>query len=759
MNTSGIPNINTLSFKPVRAGAEGYVTGIDISADGLRKVVSTDTASAYIKDSTDTEWRPLLTTANMPTSLYDPKVYNNQTNLADEGTYAAIMAPSNKDIIYVGWNAYILLTTTAGVGANSWVKLNLPAKRMQSNSGGYESRLFNNKFAVHPTLPYTFMVGTQVDGVYYTTNANLGASCTFTQISGIATTALDGNGYGTACLVAIDQGNPNYVYISTYNTGIYRSTTGVTGTFTLIGGTNAPTQIRQMEVCSDGTLWAAGYGIQYIYKIARGTGNTWTRLGTTQHGIGIVAGMGVNPTNSSIIYVNDGEANCNYSNDGGTIFSRNDGQAAWSGNSTLSNYPYQNYTDVPFDENFKGFKGGSKSLMDAAGVMWTAHGTGANKFTPITDQNATLNFYDESKGIEQLGLYRIKKFAGNPRLLLASFDKGLVRPIDVDRFSGDRIFIDPALSRYRINHAVDLDSFDGNYIVCAMGFMDQQHGRSKDGGKTWAKFPTQPNAGGFQMGGAICSTGVNKAIYLPAYDAVASYTLDDGSTWQPLNLPGAGSSGTGNWNPYIFSTRFMAAADKQRSGYAAVVTSFNHPSGAAVWVTADHGVTWTKKFNGVIDAADPAQFYNCLIDYIPGHAGELFYTCGNAGNYYYNNYLWKSSNDGLTWTQVRSSEIRGVYFFAFGQTPAGASYPITYIYAIVNGVRGLYYSLDNFATTPVLISKFPGGNANFSGANINDIVAIEGDKNPPANVAGRCYFSWSGGGTGYVDLLDKASGY
>ena len=756
MKNTGITSVNGFSFKPVRVGALGYVTSLDISADGLRKVVGTDVTAPSIKDSTDPEWRPLMTFANMPTSLYDPKVYNTHNGLADNGAYSVIMAPSNKNIIYVGWNAYILMTTTAGVGANSWVKLNLPAKRMTSNTSAYESRLFNNKFAVHPTLPYTFMVGTMVDGVWYTSDANNGATCTFTQVTGIAVTPLvpAGTGDATANLVAIDPGNPLYCYIASYGTGIYRSTTGITGAFTLIAGTNMPTAMRQMEVCNDGTLWIAGYGVQYLYKLARGTGNAWTIYGTAQHGMGIVAGMGVNPANSSIIYVNDGNSLSNYSIDGGTTFARNDGQAAWSGNSALLNYQYQNYTDVPIDSNFKGLKGGSKSLMDAAGVMWTAHGTGVNRFVPITDQNATVNYYDESKGIEELGLYKIQSIPGNSRFLLGSFDKGIIRPIDADRFSGVRIFINPALSQYRINHAFDFDYATGspNYIVCPMFFMDEQHGRSKDGGATWAMWPTQPRNGASSLlGGSICSTGLNKAIYVPANNAMAMYTLDDGTSWQYLNLPGAGTTGQANWSFNLFSARYQVAADHERSGYAAVVTptaASGFASGAAVWLTSDHGVTWAKKFNGLVDSSgDPSQFYNCTLDYIPGHAGELLYTCGNAGNYFPNNYLMKSADDGLTWAQVRPTEIRAVYFFAFGPTAVGASYPLIFLYASINGVRGLYYSQDFFATTPVLISRFPNGN-------INDIVCIEGDK----NIWGRCYYGWDGGGTGYVDMLDTATG-
>ena len=748
MNNAGITTVNAFSFKPVKIGGEGYVISLAISPDGLRKVVGCDTVPPFIKDSTDTQWRPLLTTANMPTSLYDPRVANNQISLCDgDGTFSAIMAPSNKDIIYVGWNAYILLTTTAGVGANSWVKLNLAAKRMPGNSGYAESRLHNNKFAVHPTLPYTFLVGTNADGAYYTTDANLGATCTFTQISGITAAAVD-----VPHLVAIDQGDANYVYITKYNVGVYRSTTGVAGTFTLIGGANTPTAMRQMETCSDGTLWVADYGGQYIYKLARGSGSSWTRYGTAQHGIGTVAGMGVDPANSLKIYVNDGTSLCNYSIDGGTTFARNDGQAAWSGNSTLSNYQYNNYTDVPFDENFKGLKGGSKSLMDAAGKMWTTHGTGVNYFTPITDQNATLNFYDETKGIEQLGMYAIRSVPGNPRPLFGSFDKGIIRPIDLDRYSAGRIFIDPTLNQYRINHAFDFDyaTGDPNYIVCPMRFMDQQDGRSKDGGNTWTKWPTAPG-GGALIGGSICSTGTNKAIFIPANNGIACYTLDDGSTWPFLNLPGAGSSGTNNWSASLFSHRFQVAADHERSGYAIVVTSTTHPSGAGVWLTNNHGVdgSWTKVFNGVVDpSGDISQYYDCTIDYIPGHAGELLYTCGNSGNYTPNNYLLKSANDGGAWTQIRPTEIRAVYQFAFGPTAAGASYPLVFIYAKVNGVRGLYYSQNFFATTPTLIATYPNGN-------IADIVAIEGDK----NIWGRCYFTFDGGGTGYVDLLDKASGY
>jgi hypothetical protein len=215
---------NGSGFNSLPTGGGGFVTGIDFSADGSRGAICTDVGNAYVKDfATDTQWRTLLTSSSLPQADYDPRPDNQTTGNADgDGAYCSVIAPSDKNTILVGFNAYVYKSTNGGT---SFTRCNLAAKKMLANSG--EQRLWQRKLAFHPTDASTFLIGTNGDGQYYTTNGGT----SFTSIGIAAGTTL--GSIATAHPVAFDPGNANYVYISRHGTGIYRSTTGVTGAFTL----------------------------------------------------------------------------------------------------------------------------------------------------------------------------------------------------------------------------------------------------------------------------------------------------------------------------------------------------------------------------------------------------------------------------------------------------------------------------------------------------------------------------------------------
>src|SRR4051794_41942957 len=84
MQSSDVDTQHGYNWKPVRIGAGGWLTGIDIAPDGT-KVVRTDTYGAYIWDGT--EWRQLVTAKSMPAA--DVGVDNN------EGVFEIRVAPSD----------------------------------------------------------------------------------------------------------------------------------------------------------------------------------------------------------------------------------------------------------------------------------------------------------------------------------------------------------------------------------------------------------------------------------------------------------------------------------------------------------------------------------------------------------------------------------------------------------------------------------------------------------------------------------------
>ena len=101
--------------------------------------------------------------------------------------------------------------------------------------------------------------------------------------------------------------------------------------------------------------------------------------------------------------------------------------------------------------------------------------------------------------------------------------------------------------------------------------------------------------------------------------------------------------------------------------------------------------------------ADERQFWQCQLDYVPGHSGELIYS--PHSDYKSDPFYW-SADDGRTWSEL-NPKIRNVSCFGFGKTAPGQSRPALYFWGAFEGKDGLYGTWDWFKTAPQLISRFP----------------------------------------------------
>ena len=82
-----------------------------------------------------------------------------------------------------------------------------------------------------------------------------------------------------------------------------------------------------------------------------------------------------------------------------------------------------------------------------------------------------------------------------------------------------------------------------------------------------------------------------------------------------------------------------------------------------VWEITGGGSTCTK----VASAPFDGSVYRDMIVTVPGEAGNIFYTSGEATvSHPANTHLWKSTNNGSTWTDVNSNlkEVAAVGFGA-----------------------------------------------------------------------------------------------
>lgn len=682
-------------FNPLPFGGGGFVTGIDFSIDGLRAAITTDVGGAYIRDiGIDAKWRPALTTSSLDATEYGPdKVNNYALTLSDgDGVFAIAIAPSNKDHIILGYNGFVYRSTNGGAKFN---RCNLPAKRMRANTK--EQRMWQKKFVYHPTDTNRFLIGTNNDGVYFT----LDGGASFTTVTSVpAGNMVDSNHAAHVC--AIDGGDPNYVYVSRGGTGICRSTTGlVAGGFSHVTG--GPSSARYMRVV-DGTLYVNSVEGTF-WKLARGS-STWVQI--TGWGAWGVYTFDVNPTDAGSIVVMGGDGELARTTNGGTSWV---GDGRWFDTIPSPIGIYQN-SDTYWLDGYVGsfYPAEIKFRPGVTNELWAAQGLGVSKSNPPTTY-VRWDWHGEHAGIEELGFTKSLSIPGNARPLFLNLDKAIIRPKNLDASNTYPIF--PGTTpgpKGGVVHGWDVDYApeDPNYIAALINYFGDDNklaGYSTDGGRTWAKFAAQHPDG--SVGGCIAVTGVGKIIWVPGDGGKAVRSLDNGVSWQYINMGGS-SGGIANWSNGIFIRRYIVTSDKTRPGHAAIIVNdSNQGIGGGVYKTSDNGTTWTNKFSGKIDSTgDGVQFWHNTLKYIPGKGSELLFCSGVT---FPTSKFIRSTDDGASWTPVRGSEVTAVNFFDFGKAKTGQSYPVVFFDGSVNNVSGIYRSEDNFATTPELLGRFPLG--------------------------------------------------
>jgi hypothetical protein len=265
---------------------------------------------------------------------------------------------------------------------------------------------------------------------------------------------------------------------------------------------------------------------------------------------------------------------------------------------------------------------------------------------------------------------------------------------------------------------MDFATDDSRFVVGVIAPTDlSAPGFTTNGGDSWQAFGGTPSSG-WGNGGCIACGNKNNIVLLPSNNATGVFTLDGGATWLPIKLDGINPTGGFANSSYV--ARKNISADKTRPGTFALIytvmsgENYGNPLGG-VWLTRDGGKTWGQELKGVISSGehDPKavralgleerQFWQCQLEYVPGHSGELVYT--PHADFAADRFFW-SRDDGASWVELHS-KIRNVRSFGFGKAASGQTRPAIYLWCEVDGKEGLFVSFDWFATVPRLLSRFP----------------------------------------------------
>jgi hypothetical protein len=688
-------------WKTLKIGAGGLITGINIASDGT-KVVRTDTYGAYVWDVGASTWKQVLTTHSMPAS---------DVNLGSaNGIYEIAIAPSLTSRLYMLFNGYVYRSENRG---SNWSRTGF-ARVTGINPNG-PTRAFGHYMAVDPANPDVVYVGTPSNGFWTTSNG--GTSWSRVMSVGTATAPSeqrDGGGH----LIAFDPassvsgGVTQAIYVSTYGTGVYRSTNGG-GSWTLTIGT--PTTHRHLIVDQNGVGWMTDNSGN-VYK---GSNGSWS----------IVAGAGnsgqtvaVDPANANHVFVVNG--------DGTVIFSTNGG-SKWVGpistNRTASDVPWLAWTNESFMTT-------ADAVFDPSGsnLLYLAEGIGVWWTRPPTS-NTTVKYTSQSAGIEQLvGNVVLAPPGGKPVVL--AWDRPVFYVSDPTVYPSTH---GPNNAKAIImGWSADWASTSPATIVAIMNwFGADMSGISTDGGQTWKRFAALPGEVPGKIGGCIAAASSTNFVWVTSNHGNPWRTIDGGSNWTQISISGVPSTGETGWGFAHYLDRQIVAADRVDADtfYMYNYGPAGSPSAAGLYRSTDKGATWTHVFSRSIASS---AGYNAKLQSVPGHAGHLFFTSGpQSGVHPANTQFMRSIDGGKTWAAV--GNFKEVHAFGFGAAYNGQNYPAIFVAGYNNGVWGIWLSIDN-ALTWTMIGDFPLGS-------FDSIKSIDGDK---ASV-GTVYIAFGGSGFAY----------
>lgn len=707
-HSNGYPSGTWTGTRITRNGG-GFVTQIGFAADGTA-AIGCDIHSCYFKRPTDIEWQPIMTVSQMPAGDVSTSLVVDGNYTDTSGCFAIGIAPNDATRIYFTYNGYLYRFSTATLTAT---RCGFTREVLIAGTG--EQRTYSTKLAVDDQNKSAFLFGTLL-GVYYSTNDG-------TTVTSLAAPACDtdsdnnagGGPYKFPHLVAIDPtssvsgGLRQRCYYSVRAAGatggVYESTTGPGGTYTLIAG--SPKDIRFMRFGASGKLWVGtAAGDMWWYTKAAGV---FTKLAANPTSGATT--LAEDPANAAHLVVIDGASNMAQSFDTGATWQN------WAAASTqISMATTQAYLQPPYGVSWGGTTQGVIFNPAGSNELWRVWGYGISKTTlPATLGGAPTRWYEMNLGIDE-GCCTELTYAPGVGLFAGFLDLGTWKLSDFSRANNRPKTPQKATDTWDlkppfINQPTDAIGYaadNPNYVVTLTrnGYWGLQ---PYTVGTTASPTLTIGNAFSITVNGTtttVTLTGTTLASAITDIMTAAPYGItasNDGAnhlqlvssanypftlanvTGTPLTTlglgtgPFTGTAGSPKANPHSGTS-----SDGGNAWTMFATTPFDDPSyggssfGGAMAVgpqgiiliawpasrsfirTKDGGVTWGRvPFPGI-----PASgTENGIGDWSPGYFSKKNICYDAAGSaFYLYDYgpptdtakagIWKSTDNGDTWTQV-----------------------------------------------------------------------------------------------------------
>jgi hypothetical protein len=716
-NAAGLP-LGKATYNHIPLGAGGQVIRFSQSTAGTTKAIATDIGGAYVMGPSDTIWRQLYLSTSIPVGLQHDNLFLDGNYTDSPGCPDVVVAPSDGTIIYMFYDGYLLKSTDTGL---TFANTGMTRFRFDINNLS-SSKIFGHAITADPNNTAALLVGTQGHDVW----ASVNGGTSFTSVGATAGAVIPGtDGYPVYHLTACDPtsaqvgGIRQRWFYSRYGTGIYMSTTGPTGPYSLMSGSPA----NQWSLYCDafGTLWVCQYGVvNNVWKWTSAGG--WVNItgfpGDEFYHVAVEAGR-----------ITFGGINFFQTVDGGANWYAWDDYVANVTPHQIMREKSIKYLDVGPTKQYQPVANYIEYDRATPGRLICAWGSGIS-YCDMPSSNATpLTWIGFGEGIEELLVHSIcVPPGGKPQI--NAWDMGAMRVDSLTRFINPQISAhantdtwankDFGPVKQQPCSASDYASNDPNWIAYMQhggwGFYPRANpriGYSTDGGNTLQLFPVDPPHKPSSLGGGSIVVGnVGYVMVIWPANGMPVRTKDGGYTWSDINIPGLPADGTEmgfEWQGNVvipFLNKFIATVDKTNNNvYIYNYGPTSAPSLKGIWKTTNWGDTWTQVYSG---SPTVNNVWHTHLKAVPGQTGHLFWTAGIDQP----DSLMRSTNGAVSWAACTTNSGQAITYVTdvgFGKAAPGKTYPAIYFWGAVNGVFGMYRSDDNLVTSILLAAKPANG--------------------------------------------------
>ncbi len=713
--TSAAQKQEEFKWGTVTMGGGGFVSAIITSKTEENLIYArTDVGGAYRWDEATHHWIPI----------------NDWVGPDDMGLFgidALALDPSNPQRVYMlagteYWNEGKTMILRSDDYGNSFDTINVTSQ-FKTHGNGY-GRQNGERLAVDPNNPDILFCGTRDDGLWKSTDRG----DTWAQVGGLSAPA---NGLGI-CFVLFDKNRVSsgitqriYAGMSTTDGNLYVSDDGGQ-TWELIPMPELSKQVMpQRAVLTPGGRYlyttvanGAGPGFGSGVTISRGAvlkydteEKSWTDISPenwiddpphpqypnqTQWDahFGGFGGITMDPSDSNRIVVSSINAwrpqrwdNSTRAGWGDKIFATTDGGQSWA----------SVFGDIDDDEISNVSEDAPIAVLNKNGYNWiegeSIHWAGSIEFDPfdpnrvfVTSGNGIYMAENFSPGKRFCWNFTVDGLEETVPMDLVSIPGGplITVILDYDGFVHDDITRPVGGSRHapQMGSTTGIDYAEQNpAVVVRVGGNDKAEGHdeyvfplyySTDTAKTWTKFATHPGPGINYKGDIALSSDGEVVLWAPEGSDVMYRTNDWGETWTQCD-------GISFLGPY-------PTADP-------VNPDVFYAFAGSIYKSSDKGVTFSRVSERNFSWTNDMQV-------TPGREGHLW-VVGYAWDGINGGFLARSTDGGETFMDINpqsdpqyTQKIQHAEAVGFGKAAPDADYPAVYIYGTIEGVKGIYQSID-----------------------------------------------------------------